>query len=84
MWQRCVRISLGPWRPVRLLLAIGLLFFKAARLRKSPGGGQRNQSAAARGQDRGAGVKVSGKGKGKPKKVQWDKSKADAEPDNAE
>jgi hypothetical protein len=55
-----------------------------SRLRKSPGGGQRNQSAAARGQDRGAGVKVSGKGKGKPKKVQWDKSKADAEPDNAE
>ena len=55
-----------------------------SRLRKSPGGGQRNQSAAARGQDRGAGVKGSGKGKGKPRKVQWDKSKADAEPDNAE
>ncbi len=54
------------------------------RLRKSPGGGQRNQSATARGQDRGAGVKGSGKGKGKPRKVQCDKSRAGAEPDNTE
>ncbi len=55
-----------------------------SRLRKSPGGGQRNQPAATRGQDRGTGAKGPGKGKGKPKKIQWDKSKADADPDIAE
>jgi hypothetical protein len=55
-----------------------------SRLRKSPGGGQRNQPAAARGQDMGAGVKGSGKGKVKPKKVQWDKTRAEAKPNSAE
>jgi hypothetical protein len=55
-----------------------------SRLRKSPGGGQRNQPAATRGQDRGAGAKGSGKEKGKPKKVQWDKSRAEADSDPTE
>jgi hypothetical protein len=55
-----------------------------SRLRNSPGGGQRNQPAVTRGQDRGAGAKGSGKGKGKPKKVQWDKSRAEADSDVAE
>ena len=74
-------ISRGLWRLAGLSLAIGLLFFKAASA--SPPEAD-SATRPTRGQDRGAGVKAPGKGKGKPKKVQWDKSKAEADPDNAE